>query len=339
MTDGREQTALEIAALINLHITGKIGPADQLKLDEWLNQSTKNRELFGQLSTDLYREQLISGMQQYDREAALERLNKRIAVSVVPLQRKRSIKKALLIAAVIAGIIFLPLAYQYRAVINSWFHPLTYKIAMARQGERKILELSDGTKVWLNSGTTLKYPASFDGDTRKITLKSGEAFFEVAHDAHKAFIVNANGADVQVLGTSFEVSAFDQDQEMKVTVSTGKVGVMPAAVHQPATFLLPGDRAIIDRIHHTLHLVHVDTADIAAWRSNRLVFADQPLPEVFASLERKYNVHIQIESNRLFTEKVTMRLNNQPIDNVLTALSFANHFKYQKINAQLIVVK
>jgi ferric-dicitrate binding protein FerR (iron transport regulator) len=213
------------------------------------------------------------------------------------------------------------------------------KTVYAAYGKRIEVLLPDSSKVWLNSGSTLQYPVAFNSANRTISLKDGEAYFEVIHDARKPFIVHAGGVDVNVLGTSFEISAFAKDKETKVTVSTGKVGVLQPTVNTPANFLLPGEREIINRITHQIQTVKVDLSDIAAWRNDRLIFDDEPIAEAMRTLERKYNVHIEIQNTHLLIEKISMRLNNQPLTDILTAISFANHFNYEKINDQLIVIK
>lgn len=205
-------------------------------------------------------------------------------------------------------------------------------------GKRMEVQLPDSSKVWLNSGSTIQYPSKFSSADRTVLLKEGEAFFEVTHDAHKPFIIHSGSVDVSVLGTSFEISAFAKDKETKVTVSTGKVGVLQPTINRHANFLLPGEREIIDRITHQIQTVKVDPSDIAAWRTQQLIFQDEPLLSVLHTLERTYNVHFEIKNKRLIQERITTRFKNQTIDNVLTALSFSNHFTYTKANDQLIIV-
>lgn len=237
------------------------------------------------------------------------------------------------IAASIAATLIIAGGYY----LWSLSRPVEMKTVTAAYGKRVEVFLPDSSEVWLNSGSTLQYPVIFQGKTRLVTLKEGEAFFVVTHDAHKPFVVQTGKTNVSVLGTSFEIAAFTKEPETLITVSTGKVGVVPASSAQ-STFLLPGERAILDKATNVIRTVKVDMADIAVWRQDRLLFDDQPLATVMASLERKYNVRIEIKNSRLLNEKVTMRLGNQPLDNVLTAISFSNHFTFKKINEQLIIV-
>jgi transmembrane sensor len=240
-----------------------------------------------------------------------------------------------LIAASIAATLFLVAGY----FIYNINKPVTMETAFAPYGKRIEVRLPDGSKVWLNSGSTLQYPKSFNATDRTATLKDGEAFFEVVHDTHKPFIVHTKNADINVLGTSFEVSAFEKEPETKVTVETGKVGVLLLASNKPASFLLPGDRGTINNVTHEIRFFKIARSEIAAWRTDRLIFEDMPIAEAMRSLERTYNISIKIENTHLLNERVTMRLNLQPLDNVLTAMGFSHHFTFKKINEQLVIVK
>jgi transmembrane sensor len=240
-----------------------------------------------------------------------------------------------LIAASIAATLFLVAGY----FISNTNKPVKMETVFAPYGKRIEVRLPDSSKAWLNSGTTLMYPVAFNSNTRSVILKDGEAFFEVKHDAHKPFIVHTENANINVVGTSFEVSAYKNDPETKVTVETGKVGLLLPASDTPANFLLPGDRETINNVTHEIRLLKIDRSEVAAWRNNRMIFENLLIAEVIHSLERTYNVKIKIENTHLFNERVTMRLNRQPLDNVLTAMGFSHHFTFKKINEQLVIVK
>ena len=217
--------------------------------------------------------------------------------------------------------------------------PVKMMTVSAAYGKQLQIQLPDSSIMWLSAGSTIVYPEQFKSDRRLVELISGDVFFDVKHNAKKPFIIKAKDVDVTVLGTSFEVNAFEKEKNATITVKTGKVGVVQPSQNQPATFLLPGDRAIINHSSHHLDKVKADTSDIAAWRSGSLIFENQLLGDVMATLDRTYNVKITIANPELLKERVTMRLNHQPLDNIMTAISFSNHFNYQKINEQLIVIR
>ena len=283
---------------------------------------------------ELDREQNTDNGRDSDRKLKLQQLYQGIS-SRIDNSPKHGLIRVLRIAASVAAMLVL----GYCLYLWSINRPVEIKTVYAAYGKRIEVHLPDSSKVWLNAGSTLQYPVTFKSDIRSVTLKEGEAFFEVIHNAHQPFIVHARSANVSVLGTSFEISAFEKEKETKIAVSTGKVGVQRFASNRNVTFLLPGDEAVINRTTNTIQKVQIDTADIGAWRNGRLIFEDQPIAEVMESLERKYNVHIEIQNAALLSKRVSMRLNNQPIANVLIALSFSKHFNYKIINEQLIIVK
>ncbi|RKR80704.1 FecR family protein [Mucilaginibacter gracilis] len=197
--------------------------------------------------------------------------------------------------------------------------------------------LPDSSKIWLNAGSCLQYPERFIGKTRTVYLK-GQAFFDVVHQAEHPFLIRTSTVAVTVLGTSFEIKAFAQEKDTRITVATGKVGLTITALNKGAVFLLPGQQVIVD--NNTKSVVqHQGINDIAAWRENRLVFDNESLDNVFQALERKYNVHIKVQSPKLLTEITSMKLNNQPLSDVLTALSFSKHFQYQLANDSTVIIK
>jgi transmembrane sensor len=205
-------------------------------------------------------------------------------------------------------------------------------VASAARGKLRELRLPDGSKVWLDAGTQINYPAHFTGRSRTVVMTGGAAFFDVVHDARQPFIVRTPTAIVTVLGTSFEVTAIGRTT--RVAVKTGKVGVQP--IGRVAAFLKAGQATVTGTGQPVV--LPEPVADIAAWRERKLVFDDQPLGEVMERLEREYDVQIEIQNKALLSERVSMRLDNQPLSDVFNALSFANHFNYA-INGQLIVIK
>lgn len=240
--------------------------------------------------------------------------------------------------------------YRYRAaiaaaavllVVSGWLvwsdlnHARTATV-FASYGKQEKVTLPDHSTVMLNSGATLSYPENFGGKERDVFLKNGEAYFQVLHNVNKPFVIQAGEATVTVLGTSFEISTLNK--EIRVSVTTGKVGINLKG-KASAIYLVAGQRAIISKTTHQVAVSTVPVTDVAAWRQERLLFDDQPLAEVMQRLEQKYNVQIKIENPDLLSERVTMRLGNQPLADVLTAISFANHFNYTKVSNQLIIVK
>lgn len=160
------------------------------------------------------------------------------------------------------------------------------------RGSRVIdVTLSDGSRIWLNAGSSLTYPTAFTGDKRQLTMH-GEGYFKVAHDDKIPFIASAKGTDVQVYGTEFNIKAYDDDADMKVTLLQGSVNVKHNQEHQ---MLKPSEQAIVtDKI--ALHK-DVDTDAVTAWKNGDFSFAPtQTLEEVMKQAARWYDIDVTIES-------------------------------------------
>lgn len=161
------------------------------------------------------------------------------------------------------------------------------RIEVPRGGEFT-LALSDGTKVWLNADSRLRYPVAFTGETRQVYLE-GEAYFEVSHDARHAFIVSTDRANVTVYGTSFNVMDYAGEQEMQVTLVNGSVGV-DATAGGHRLKLLPGEQATLES--GRLSKERVNVSRYVSWREGKVVYVSTPLEEMMREMARWYDVDI-----------------------------------------------
>jgi len=162
------------------------------------------------------------------------------------------------------------------------------------------IALPDGSNVWLNAASSLTYPTEFNGKERKVTI-TGEAYFEVAHDATRPFIVSKGATAVQVLGTHFNVNAYDDESVIKVTLLEGSVKVSldatPEGVKRSTTksaVIRPGDQA---QVGTTISLfTGVDTDEVIAWKNGRFQFAGASIEEVMGQISRWYDVDIEYQA-------------------------------------------
>lgn len=207
-------------------------------------------------------------------------------------------------------------------------------------GQTVSIQLSDGSKLWLNSGSTVTFPKTFTKELREITLTNGQAFFDVVHESKRHFIVHTKTLDVTVLGTSFDVKAYDNDGQAKVSVKSGKVGVtLRNNPEQPALMLLPDKQVVVQNKRLAFRINEISAPTIATWKDNRTILEDELLSEVFHALERKYSQHIIIEKENLAEEKVSVTLDNQPLTDVLKVLSFSKKFNFSQLNDSTIVIR
>ncbi len=204
-------------------------------------------------------------------------------------------------------------------------------------GQKSTVFLLDGTKVRLNAGSSLKYPSQFDENTREVVLM-GEAFFEVAEVKEKPFIVSPGKVKIQVLGTSFNIKAYPDDQGIEISVVTGKVAVNSVEGRQTQALLLQkNDRAIYNKTQESFELSSFYSEDILAWKDGILVFKNASFEEVISQLSKWYGVEFEVEKNIDGEKDFDGHFDNQSLITVMQGISFAFAFDFEVLNDQIII--
>lgn len=206
-------------------------------------------------------------------------------------------------------------------------------------GKRFNIELSDGSLVYLNSGTSIKFPVQFmEGKDREIEIE-GEAFFDVAYDANNAFIVRSNGAIVEVYGTKFNFKNFPEDAFSEIILTQGSVGVKSSPDDKELVRIKPNFKAKLNKSGNDVEVSQVNTKLYTSWVDGRVVFRDENIENVIMKLERLYNVSITNDnpslSNNFFN--ATIFLENETIDDVLNYLKEVYNINYQVVNNKVII--
>jgi len=185
----------------------------------------------------------------------------------------------------------------------------------------KMVELADGTRIWMNPGTTIAYnKASYGDSTRQVSL-TGEAYFNVAHDVKKPFLVKAGQLTTTVLGTSFNVEAYENEPEMRVMLVTGKVRINAGSSEE---ILYPGQMLDFSKQHETIKISSVDISDKQEqYTKGRLVFENLPLKEVLKRVERVFGLQITItDENILKNKRITGAYYRDNAESVLKRILF-----------------
>jgi transmembrane sensor len=173
-------------------------------------------------------------------------------------------------------------------------------------GSRIFLQLSDGTKVWLNHGSKMIYPQKFYGKTRKVML-TGEGYFDVAHDMSKPFIVESDGLQVKAVGTAFNVKAYGNGSDFETTLESGKVWIQKKSeeIGTKICSMFPGQHFVLNHNSNTCSLKCEEPFKYVAWKEGKLVFDDDSLNKVTELLSQWYDVEIIIKDPKL--NKLTFR--------------------------------
>lgn len=195
---------------------------------------------------------------------------------------------------------------------------MVYNSISTPKGRQFQLILPDGTKVWLNAASSLKYPTHFSGNERKVEIK-GEAYFEVAKNAQKPFIVMLpQGAEVRVLGTHFNINAYDNEPVIKTTLLEGAVKISAIGNRQSA-MLKPGEQAVLTA-DSRFTIAGADVEKVMAWKNGVFNFEDATLQEVMHQLERWYDIEVVYETGIPKLEFVGKMGRDLSLNNVLRGL-------------------
>ena len=232
----------------------------------------------------------------------------------------------------------------------------------SRPGERKSLQLPDGSVVLLNAGTTIKFSPGFNVTNREVFLK-GEAYFKVTHNAQKPFIIHTNYINVKVLGTEFNVKAYPEDKTTEATLIRGSVEVTLNDKFREKIILKPNHKVIVQNnlaparaspdsianarktIPGKIKMMDVmvnpvdSTVMETSWIENRLNFNDETLAEVAIKLERWYGIKVTVEGDIARAYKYTGIFENETIDEALKALQRSLFFHYKVEDDKIFITK
>ena len=207
-------------------------------------------------------------------------------------------------------------------------------IVKADKGDKATIELPDGTNVVLNSASQLSYLNNFGENGRRVQL-NGEAYFKVAHDEKCAFIVQVGDLEVKVLGTSFNVSAYEDAKDVTVVLLEGKVGVYAQKISH---IMKPGDKIEYNKATHKITATQVHPNDYIEWTKGNMYFEKESLENIMKTLSRIYDVEIRFDSNKLPNEYFTGTIPGGGIQNALNILMLTSPFYYE-MDGSVIVLK
>ncbi len=235
----------------------------------------------------------------------------------------------------VAAVLFVPLLlvtmYLYSFIFGTLGErSVVYTEVVAPYGSRLHLDLPDGSHVWLNNGSRLRFPLRFHGKIRRVELE-GEAYFEVHHNTRQPFVVDAGGLEVVAVGTSFDVMAYPGEEDLEVTLKEGKVLINKRGEGRRTQNLLvmqPRQHAVYRRSQQKLYYVTEDPDKYISWTEGRLIFRNDPLDDVIRRLSRWYNVDIEVEDPRLHDFTYTATFVDESLVQVLDLLKIATPIDY-----------
>ena len=194
---------------------------------------------------------------------------------------------------------------------------MTFEETFVANGKREQLILSDGSEVWLNSGSLLIYPSSFKGEEREIYLV-GEAYFKVHKNPEQPFLVRTKSMCVQVLGTEFNVSAYSDQEKITATLEKGSLRIMPDDPSVAPRILNPNEQFVYIPSLRKVEVRSVIASDFSDWKEGGLLFNDDSFSDILRGLERVYNVKVHLRTSAYHANRLTIHFNkNESLENVM----------------------
>ncbi|SDE64257.1 FecR family protein [Pricia antarctica] len=207
-------------------------------------------------------------------------------------------------------------------------------------GQRFKVKLSDGTWVWLNSGSKLRFPQHFArGSKSREVFLEGEAFFDVTKNAQKPFIVTAENINIKVLGTRFNLSAYGTDDAIATTLVEGAVNVYEIKTPKNRTRLSPSYQANFNKSTKSLGKQKVNTSLYTAWMQNKLIINDLTFPEILKKLERTHNVTFINKAPHLNAAVFQGEFHNESVESILKTIALSTPFSYKIEQNRITILK
>ncbi|MBN1819520.1 MAG: FecR family protein [Prolixibacteraceae bacterium] len=317
----------QVEDLLPGYFSNEIGEADRVIIENWKNSSEKSLKDFQAFKMAWEAGKILTLMKQFNADVALKKVESRISKS-----------KKIKITAIlykIAAILLLPLIIYSGYLTFSSIGKKSDSTQVATvwnevktsTGMQSKFTLPDGSQVWLNSSTTLKYPLVF-GDYREVEL-SGEAFFDVQKKENLPFILKMNKINIEVVGTSFNVLNYSEESQTEITLKSGKIKLFSGnySDKKEITTMEPGQRAVYVDSLRKVFIDDVEVIKYTAWMEGKLII-DDPMDEVVRKLNRWFNVDMILQDKSLHEYIYKATFEDETLDQVLELLKLSAPIEY-----------
>jgi len=305
-------------SLLLRYLNEETDAAETARVMSWLEQHPKNKTVLYKLAYIYFVQRTHSNIANRDPHRAFQQVYRRIRRST----RIRTLKRVAVAACLLIGLSGIGLFfYTQQAPSHAW------TTIHAQDKLRTAFSLPDGTRVFLNSGSSLSYPSAYTGPERSVKLY-GEAYFDVAHNAKQPFVVHTadDAMKIKVLGTEFTVTAYGDGKPIETTLVSGSVQLEIGEA--PALVMKPAEKAIYQPQSNKLQLVNTDTEWETDWIHNRLAFRNTPMATVLERLVRYYGVEFDVKDDVIYSYHFTGVFEDKPLHHVLDYMRIASKISY-----------
>jgi ferric-dicitrate binding protein FerR (iron transport regulator) len=315
-----DETHATYELLILREFEGELSAQERKELDTWL-QDSRNLAFYEEQKKLWQAVNDYGRMRRIHKKQALRKVETRLFDSFPAVDFLRKLERA-------AAILFIPLLlagvwlFNTRQPVRSGEEQIMYNTVEVPLGMRSSMVLPDGTSVSLNAGSTLKYPVAFQQEDRRVEL-TGEAYFDVKKDRHRPFIVSTSDIAVHVLGTSFNCSAYPDDEQIITALVEGEIEISGKANGQHRLSVKPGEVAVFSKQGKTIEKNKAGLDKYIAWKSGKLIFRDDPMTTVLDKVGRWYNVEFRVEDEEILGYEYSATFSGESLDQVLKMLALS----------------
>ena len=334
--------------LLYKYINNECTPEELDAVLKWFEKESdkiESRALLKQLWYDFGKNKsLLKETAPVDYERILDKVHHNLNISLMSKQdiptrmREKHRKRILQFMTRAAAVLFIPVFLFALFLYQEGYHGSglngdkpVYSEVFSPKGSITVMDLPDGTKVWLNHGSHLGFPQRFTGKVRKVELR-GEGYFQVAHNPKKPFIVQTEKLQVMALGTEFNVSAYPEDKAITTVLLKGKVQLRhvnaEGKIH-PLLEMKPDQLSIFYKKQKKLICRTENTDKYISWKDGRLVFCNDPLNQIAKRLSRWYNVDIILKDPQLSQYTYTATFVDETLPQVLALMKLATPINYR----------
>lgn len=336
--------------LIN-YLLGICTPGEVKEVEYWLDKEPGNSALLEEVAKEIGHEGILSFAEKREIKNRLFTEIDHIEGSVLDRKKSKVKEKRYSLPSPFArGGFWLKVAAMALVIITAGGVGLYYYSTLPSSqtgsevkleqrtlssGQTATLRFGDGSVIKLNAGSTLRYPEKFSRNKREVYLE-GEGFFSITHDESRPFIVHAGETTTRVLGTSFNVRAYNTEDEVQVAVAEGKVAVTRGDKEgkdggDKETIYVTKNQWVTYRSSgQFIEKGEGDIKDLIAWKDKRLVFTDSPLVQIAYRLERWYNIEIMLTDSSLEQRRLSASFDKESITEVLTVIALSLDIGYSK---------
>ncbi|MCP4726852.1 MAG: DUF4974 domain-containing protein [bacterium] len=323
--------------LIAQYLSGECSPEERNSIEDWINSSADNERTI-EFMREIWNSPKVQ-KHQWDKNRIWENIIRETGIpekttgstKTIPIRRNFFDPRWTKIAAAVFLTVLIPVMYFiFIGVPGEGGYDREWNEITVENGKRTSFTLLDGTKITLDAGSVFRYPAEFADDSREVYL-NGEGYFEVASDPEKPFKVHANNALVTVIGTKFNVRAWQPDNKVELIVTEGKVsfGLINTGETGYSEILTEGEMSVLTAAGSITKPVKVETARYLGWMNNDLVMSNVYLSEILGQLERWYDLKFEIDESAL-SHRITIHLQKESVDNIVELVGALINLNYQR---------